>query len=60
MTFLVAVSTHGLSEGRDIRLDSNDRFRFCLRRLMGRSVVSLYHAKEEEEFPEIFLSLVEI
>ena len=55
MTFLVAVSMQGLSEGREIRFDSNDRLKFRRRRLMGRSVVSLYHAKEAEEFPGFFL-----
>ena len=50
----------GLSEGREIRFDSNDRLKFRRRRLMGRSVVSLYHAKEAEEFPGFFFTCFSI
>ena len=46
-----------LSEGREIRFDSNNRLRFRRRRLIGRSVVLLYHATEAEEFPVVFFSL---
>ena len=53
-TFLVAISAQGLSEGREIRFDGKNRSKFCRRRLTGRSVVSLYHAKEAEEFPVFF------
>lgn len=57
----MAVSTQELSEGREIRFDSNDRLKFRRRRLIGRSVVSVYHAKEVEEFPGFFFfSLVQI
>ena len=54
--FLVAVSMQVLSEGREIRFDSNNRLRFRRRRLIGRSVVLLYHATEAEEFPVVFFS----
>lgn len=41
-----------------MRFDSSDSLKFRRRRLMGRSVVSLYHAKEAEEFPGFFFSSV--
>lgn len=43
----------GLSEGREIRFDSNNRLKFRCRRLIGRSAVSLYQAKEAEELPVV-------
>jgi hypothetical protein len=46
----------GLSEGREIRFDSNNRLKFRRRRLIGRSAISMYQAKEAEEFP-VFLFL---
>jgi hypothetical protein len=55
MTFLVAERMQGLSEGRETRFDTKNRLKFRRRRLIGRSVESLYQAKEAEEFPSVFL-----
>ena len=50
-TFLVAVKVQGLSEGREIFCDGNERLKSRCRRLIGRSVASLYHPREAEERP---------
>ena len=58
MTFLVAERIQGLSEGRETRFEGKNRLKFCRRRLTGRSVESLYHTEEAEEFPGVIFLLI--